>query len=66
MRGGCFAGESLVLTNFDGSCQRIDEIKVGTRIVSRNSEGIYEEDEVVNVHSTLVGEILIISLDNGV
>lgn len=39
LRGGCFAAESLIRTKLDRSCQRIDELKVGSIVVSRNGEG---------------------------
>lgn len=63
--GGCFVGQSLIQTSIEGGEERIDKLKIGSIVFSMNAKEELEEDEVTNVHSTLVEEVLTIHLAGG-
>ena len=46
--GGCFEGGTLVSTQ--GSCIRIDELKVGDEVLSFNDVGEIRTSKVLKVH----------------
>jgi hypothetical protein len=48
------------MVSMDGKQERIDQLKNGMRVISMNSAGVLEEDEVTNIHSTLIESVLTI------
>lgn len=64
----CFAGSTNVLME-DGTWKAIKDVEIGDKVISMNSDGIFEAKEVINTHANLqksqLSNMLRLTLSNG-